>query len=76
MTIEQMKSRLAAAYPDGDIEVIDMTGTSDHWQVAIASGAFRGLSRIESQRHVMRVFDPELKTGEVHALTIKTIIKN
>jgi stress-induced morphogen len=76
MTIEQMKSRLAAAYPDGVIEVIDMTGTSDHWQVAITSSAFRGLSRIESQRDVMRVFDPELKTGEVHALTIKTIVKN
>lgn len=75
MTIEQMKERLHAAFPDGDIEVVDLTGTADHWQVAIASRAFEGLSRIECQRHVMRVFDPELKTGEVHALTVKTAIK-
>ncbi len=75
MTIEQMQSRLKTAYPDGTIDVVDLTGTRDHWQVAVASQAFKGLSRIEQQRHVMRVFDPELKTGEVHALTIKTTVK-
>jgi stress-induced morphogen len=75
MSPEQMKARLQTAYPDGTIEVVDLTGTKDHWQVMIESAAFVGLSRIEQQRHVMRVFDPELKTGEVHALTIKTVIK-
>ena len=75
MSPEQMKARLQSAYPDGTIEVVDLTGTKDHWQVMIKSAVFAGLSRIEQQRHVMRVFDPELKTGEVHALTIKTVIK-
>lgn len=70
-----MKARLAQAYPDGTIEVVDLTGTQDHWQVAITSSAFKGLSRIQQQRHVMAVFDAELKTGEVHALTIKTTVK-
>lgn len=76
MTAQQMKDRLQTAYPDGDIQVIDLTGTQDHWQVAIESKAFAGLSRLQQQRHVMDVFGPELKTGEVHALTIKTKIKN
>lgn len=80
MTIDQMKQRLQAAYPDADpnndIKVTDLTGTADHWQVSIASSAFAGLSRIEQHQHVMKAFDPELKTGEVHALTIKTITKN
>ncbi len=76
MTKEQMTERLKAAYPDGQVEVVDMTGTQDHWQVAIASAAFKGMSRIQQQRHVMDVFDAELKTGEVHALTIRTIILN
>jgi stress-induced morphogen len=70
-----MKERLQAAYPDGQVDVVDLTGTQDHWQVAIASKEFKGLSRIQQQRHVMNVFDAELKTGEVHALTIKTAIK-
>jgi stress-induced morphogen len=75
MTPEQMKARLEQAYPDGKVQVIDLTGTQDHYQVMIESGAFEGMSRIQQQRHVMDVFDAELKTGEVHALTIKTTIK-
>ena len=72
MTAQQMKERLEQAYPGGQIDVHDLTGTQDHWQVAITSPAFKGLSRIAQQRHVMDVFEAELKTGEVHALTIKT----
>ena len=75
MTPDQMKSRLEAAYPDGNVQVIDMTGTHDHYEVHIESGAFAGMTRIQQQRHVMAVFDAELKTGEVHALTIKTVTK-
>jgi stress-induced morphogen len=79
MTIDQMKQRLQEAYPDAnpnsDITVNDLTGTSDHWEVHIKSNAFQGLSRIEQHQHVMSAFGPELKTGEVHALTIKTILK-
>ena len=79
MTIEQMKQRLQATYTDADptvdISVRDLTGTSDHWQVEIKSLAFKGLSRIDQHKHVMDAFAPELKTGEVHALTIKTHIK-
>jgi stress-induced morphogen len=75
MTPEQMKERLSTAYPDGEVEVVDMTGTQDHYQVAITSAAFKGMTRIQQHKHVMNVFDAELKTGEVHALTIKTNVK-
>ena len=79
MKIEQMKQSLVAAYPDAnsdsEIRVHDLTGTSDHWEVEVKSAAFNGLSRIEQHQHVMKVFAPELKTGEVHALSIKTTIK-
>ena len=75
MNSEQMKQRLKTAYPDAAIEIVDLTGTQDHWQVYIESSAFAGMSRIQQHKHVMTVFDPELKTGEVHALTIKTVTK-
>ena len=79
MKIEEMKQRLIEAYPDAsvgtDIQVFDLTGTSDHWEVAVKSSAFAGLSRIEQHQHVMKAFAPELKTGEVHALSIKTFLK-
>jgi stress-induced morphogen len=72
MTPEQMKNRLEKAYPGDPIEVVDLTGTHDHYQVMIVSNAFRGLTRIQQHKHVMGVFADELKTGEVHALTIQT----
>ena len=79
MTIDQMNQRLQEHYPDSlidsDIQVTDLTGTSDHWEVFVKSSSFTGLSRIEQHQHVMKAFAPELKTGEVHALSIKTQIK-
>ena len=75
MTIEQMKSKLENAFPESEINVFDMTGTQDHWEVSVKSEQFKGLSKIQQHQTVMGVFAPELKTGEVHALSIKTIIK-
>lgn len=72
MTPEQMKVRLEEAYPQALVQVWDLTGTQDHYQVYIKSAAFTGMTRIQRHQHVMGVFAAELKTGEVHALTIKT----
>ena len=76
MTQEQMKQRLEKFYPGCMVEVLDTTGTSDHWEVYVESDSFKGLSRIEQHQHVMKCFSDELKTGEVHALSIKTKVKN
>jgi stress-induced morphogen len=75
MKPEQMRERLQNVYPGAMIEVIDLTGTHDHYEVVVESPVFKGLSRIQQHQHVMAVFGPELKTGEVHALSIKTKIK-
>lgn len=72
---EQMVDRLLQAYPDGSVLVNDLTGTSDHWDVYVESSSFQGLSRIEQHQSVMAVFKEELKTGDVHALSIKTKVK-
>jgi len=75
MTLEMMKERILKAYPDAQVAVNDLTGTQDHWEVYVESGAFNGMSRIQQHQAVMSVFGPELKTGEVHALSIKTKLK-
>ena len=66
-----LKARLTQNFPDSAIHVEDLTGTEDHYQVEIESTRFEGLSRIQMHKLVMDVFGPELKSGEVHALTIK-----
>ncbi|PIS11584.1 MAG: BolA family transcriptional regulator, partial [Bdellovibrio sp. CG10_big_fil_rev_8_21_14_0_10_47_8] len=62
-------------YPDAEIEVFDLTGTGDHWEVSVSTQAFQGLNRIQQHQAIMAVFGPELKTGEVHALAIKTQVR-
>ena len=63
---------LKKMYPAAHIDVRDMTGTEDHYEVFVKSPVFAGLSRIERHQKVLAAFAAELKTGEVHALTIKT----
>lgn len=75
MKPQDVENRLKEHFPDADVAVIDLTGTEDHYEVRIASKAFAGKSRIEQQRHVMAALAAELKSGEVHALTIKTLTK-
>ena len=74
MKPQEIKARLQSTYPDGTVDVTDLTGTEDHYSVFVSSKKFVGLSRIQCHKQVMSVFDAELKTGEVHALTIKTEI--
>jgi len=76
MTPQEIQNRLVNAYPDGTVEVVDLTGTHDHYEVSVESVLFVGMSRIQQHQHVMSVFAPELKTGEVHALSIKTKVKS
>ncbi len=75
MSPEMLKIRLQTAYPDGQIEVFDLTGTENHYEVSVETIAFKGMNRVKQHQAVMAVFQDELKTGEVHALSIKTKIK-
>lgn len=75
MSPQQIEERLKSHFPDADVVVQDLTGTHDHYEVRVASAVFGGRTRIECQREVMAAFAAELKSGEVHALTIKTIAK-
>jgi stress-induced morphogen len=67
----EVTARLQAAFPDGKIDVLDLTGTQDHYQVAIVSPAFQGLSLLKQHQLVYDALAKELQ-GAIHALTLKT----
>jgi stress-induced morphogen len=75
MTPQEMKQRLAENYPQSQIEVVDLTGTQDHYEVVVESSVFKDMTRVQAHQHVMACFSAELKTGEVHALSIRTKAK-
>lgn len=67
-----MEDRLRSAFPNAEIRVLDLSGVGSKYEVFVRSELFKGLSRIEQHQKVMAAFAAELKTGEVHALAIKT----
>ncbi len=73
MTPDQVKSRIQEKLGAGtDAEIIDLTGTMDHYQAIIVSPAFDGKMMIEQHRMVMGTLQTEIDSGEVHALTMRT----
>ncbi len=68
----QLKARLEGLSQATQVEVVDMTGTEDHYQALIISPAFEGKMMIEQHRMVFKLVQSEVDSGEVHALTLKT----
>lgn len=73
MTAQEMETKLKEKYPQAQVAVTDFTGTNDHFEVRINEPSFIQLTRIQQHKKVMEVFAKELASGEVHALSIKTI---
>lgn len=68
---EQLKEVLQKGFPEGEIEVVDLTGTRDHYSVTVVSGAFQGKSLIQQQRMVYAALG-DLMKAQVHALALTT----
>jgi stress-induced morphogen len=71
LTIAAVKKLMTDSFPDGEVRVVDLTGTSDHFGVDITSTRFDGLSLIEQHKLVHAAAGEHL-TNEIHALDIKT----
>ena len=73
LNASKLKQILETAIPGTTAQFHDLTGTADHWQVVAVSPAFEGKTLIAQHRMVKDVFDSLIQTGELHALTIKTM---
>ena len=73
MTSREMEHRLEEAYPGCQVAVIDLTGGQDHYEVRLSAKELDGLTRVQQHQAIMKVFDEELRSGEIHALAVKTL---
>ncbi|HTC29540.1 MAG TPA: BolA family protein [Candidatus Acidoferrum sp.] len=60
--------------PDAQVEIVDRTGTMDHFNVTVRSGAFAGRTLIEQHQLVYGALRAALKDGRVHAVELKTLV--
>ncbi len=72
MTPQAIAERIRKLHPETHVEVRDLTGTEDHYEVLVVSPAFQDKMMIEQQRMIMALLKAEIDTEEVHALTMKT----
>lgn len=61
---------IRAGMPDAEVEV---TGDGSHFEAVVVSEAFEGLTPIKKQRLVMDTVREQIASGELHALSIKTL---
>ncbi len=71
LSTEDVKKLIEDAIPDSDVQVGDLTGTSDHFDVVVTSPAFAGKTRIEQHKMIHRALGEHLTTT-IHAVQIKT----
>ena len=60
--------------PDAQVEIVDRTGTMDHFNVTVRSRVFAGRTLIEQHQLVYGALRAALKDGRVHAVELKTLV--
>lgn len=71
-TPQEITEKIKTALPGSDVQLADLTGTGDHWQVTIVSPAFVGKSMIDQHRMIKHLFEADIASGAVHAFSLKT----
>jgi stress-induced morphogen len=71
ITTEEIRAKLTVAFPEAEIEVVDTTGTYDHFSVVVVTPAFAGLTRVRQHQAVYAALGDDMKQ-RIHALALKT----
>lgn len=66
-----IEQNLRTHFPEGKIEVIDLVGDNNHYQVKITDGSFAGKTRIQQHKMVNQALK-ELLKEDLHAMSLIT----
>lgn len=71
---DSLTSLIRAQIPDARVDIVDRTGTMDHFNVTVRSNAFAGRTLIEQHQLVYAALRGALKDGRVHAVELTTLV--
>lgn len=69
---EQVAEMIKTGLPDAEVQVQDLTGTRDHYQVVVVSSQFEGKRLIQQHQLVYGALQQAMSSEAIHALTMKT----
>ena len=72
LTTDWIRGRILEALPGAEVQVVDTTGTNDHFEARVVSERFVGLPMVRAHQLVYAPLQAVLATGELHALALKT----
>jgi stress-induced morphogen len=73
VSVERLRSLLEGAFPEAaNLDVVDRTGSGDHFLVSVTSARFDGLGLVEQHRLVYDALAEPMHDGTIHELRIKT----
>ena len=69
---QQVEAMIKAELPDAQVQVQDLTGGGDHYQVMVVSSQFAGKRLVQQHQLVYGALQQAMSTEAIHALAIKT----
>lgn len=72
VTPAQVEAMIKAELPDAQVQVQDLTGGGDHYQLVVVSSQFEGKSLVQQHQMVYGSLKQAMATEAIHALTFKT----
>jgi len=68
----QVESMIKIGLPDAQVQVQDLTGGGDHYQVVVVSSAFEGKGLVQQHQIVYGAVQQAMSSEAIHALSLKT----
>ncbi|MBI1241282.1 BolA family protein [Umezakia ovalisporum] len=69
---QQVEAMIKAELPDSEVQVQDLTGGGDHYQVTVVSWQFANKGLVQQHQLVYGALRKAMSTEAIHALAIKT----
>jgi acid stress-induced BolA-like protein IbaG/YrbA len=68
MNEQDLVQRIKTIYPDA---VISVSGERCSFEVNVTTAAFTDMKSLQRQRSILTLFNQEIASGELHALTVR-----
>lgn len=72
ISISELVGLVKKEFPDAEVNVMDKTGTSDHFIVHVTSSKFANVNTMDRIRMVHGALGDAMRDGRIHAMDIKT----
>jgi acid stress-induced BolA-like protein IbaG/YrbA len=69
---QQVEEMIKVGLPDAQVQVQDLTGGGDHYQVTVVSSQFADKRLVQQHQLVYSALQQALSSEAIHALALKT----